>query len=124
MARVLPNLAPDLLDTVPMCRRRQRTVASAVSEGAWAQDILGPLTIPVIMQFLDIHQRVQQVHLLPSVTDRFVWKWCSSGWYSSRSAYLALFLGRASVEGAKQLWKSMAPRKVRFFMWLVLLRRC
>jgi hypothetical protein len=55
----ITDLASDLLDAVPMCRWRQRTVASTVSEEAWAQDILGPLTIPVIMQFLDIHQCVQ-----------------------------------------------------------------
>jgi hypothetical protein len=33
-------------------------VASVVNDGTWTQDILGPLTVPVLVQFLDIHSRL------------------------------------------------------------------
>jgi hypothetical protein len=68
----IDHLAPDLLDAVPMTRRKQRSIAFAVADGAWTQDILGPLTIPVLMQFLDIHNRIQQVHLSPESKDRLI----------------------------------------------------
>jgi hypothetical protein len=120
----IADLAPDLLDVIPLTRRKHRSVASAINDGVWTQDILGPLTDPMLMQFLDIHSRIQQVHLSPAIDDKFIRKWSSSGKYSSSLAYSALFLGQTVIEGAKQLWKTKAPNKARFFMWLVLLWRC
>jgi hypothetical protein len=43
-----------------------------------------------------------------------------SGLYSSSSAYLAMFVGQSSILGAKELWKTKAPGKCRFFFWSVL----
>jgi hypothetical protein len=112
----IADLAPDLLAVVPLTQRKQRSVASAITNGTWSQDILGPLTVPVLMQFLDIHSRIQQVQLTLDLEDRFVWKWTSSGKYTSSSTYSALFLGQTAMAGAKQLWKSKAPNKVCFFL--------
>jgi hypothetical protein len=42
------------------------------------------------------------------------------GQYSSSSTYAAVFLGQASIPGAKQLWKVRAPGKCHFFFWTVL----
>jgi hypothetical protein len=44
--------------------------------------------------------------------------------YSVASAYGAMFLGSSSPLGAKQLWKTAAPPRVRFFFWLVMHGRC
>jgi hypothetical protein len=41
--------------------------------------------------------------------------------YSCRSSYLALCNEETSILGAKELWKTRAPRKCIFFMWLALL---
>jgi hypothetical protein len=99
-------------------------VASAVNDRCWTQDILAPLIILVLMQFLELHNHIQQVQLSPQIEDRFVWRWSPSGNYSTRSAYSALFLGQTVVEGARQLWKVHAPNKVHFFMWVVLMGKC
>ena len=40
--------------------------------------------------------------------------------YSAALAYGAMFLGSSPVLGAKLLWKTAAPHRVRFFFWLLL----
>jgi hypothetical protein len=85
----------------------------------WIRDVSDAITVPVLMQYLELHHRLQHVSVQPGVPDRFVWRWCSSGTYSSASAYRALFLGRA-----KELWHSKAPNNVHFFVWLVIHGRC
>lgn len=55
--------------------------------------------------------------------DSMIWRWESSGEYSSRSAYRALFLGRIHFQ-YKPIWKSLAPPHYHYFLWLVSLNRC
>jgi hypothetical protein len=52
--------------------------------------------------------------------DRLVWRWSSSGIYSSSLAYSPIFLGQSSILGAKQLWKTKTSGKCRFFFSTVL----
>jgi len=56
-------------------------------------------------------------HLQP---DRFIWKWLLDGRYSASSAYRAFFSRSSSLLGAKELWQTKAPPKVKFFGWLAL----
>jgi hypothetical protein len=58
------------------------------------------------------------------VPDQLQWRWSPNGTYSSRSAYAALMFEQLVIPGARELWKTHAPNKCRFFIWLVLLRRC
>jgi hypothetical protein len=51
-------------------------------------------------------------------------KFCASGNYSASSAYKALFQGSIGFEPAERVWKSWAPRKCKFFIWLVEHDRC
>jgi hypothetical protein len=53
--------------------------------------------------------------------DRFVWKWTADGKYSASSTYRAFFAGSTSLLGARELWKTKALPRVKFF-WLVLHR--
>jgi hypothetical protein len=95
-------------------------VQTTLPGNAWIQDIIGALTIPTIVQYLHLRERIQQVALQPDVQDSFTWRWLASGEYSSRSAYAALHLGQTELLGAKQVWKAKAPREFKFYMWLVL----
>lgn len=52
--------------------------------------------------------------------DRFVWRWTADGKYSPSSAYRAFFAGSSLLLGAKELWKTKAPLRVKFFFWLAL----
>jgi hypothetical protein len=91
---------------------------------AWIRDIKGALIVQVVMQYLQLFQRLQSVQLRPGAHDQLVWRWNPNGCYSSGSAYTSLMLGQSSVLGCMELWKTKAPNNCRFFVWLVLLGRC
>ena len=56
--------------------------------------------------------------------DQYIWRLSSSGQYTAKSAYDALFQGAISFAPYERIWKSWAPPKCQFFMWLVAHRRC
>jgi hypothetical protein len=66
---------------------------------------------------------LQDVVLQLLQADRFVWKWSSDGKYSASSAYRAFFNGSAALLGAREIWQTKVPPKVKFFFWLVLHQR-
>jgi hypothetical protein len=70
-----------------------------------------------------LHLRRRPPHS-SSVTNRVEQMRTASGEFSSASAYRALFISRSLLLGASHLWKVQAPRRVRFFCWLVLHDRC
>jgi hypothetical protein len=109
---------------VPLRRQRTRTVASALRQNKWIRDLLGPLTVPVLMQYLSLRNRLQDVNLDNNILDQIMWRWCPSGCYSSKSAYLTLFNGQTGMLGTKEAWKIRAPNEVRFFIWLAVQNRC
>lgn len=63
---------------------------------------------------------LEEVSLSPAVPDRFVWRWTADGAYSASSAYKVFFVGMASMLGAKELWRSRAPPKIKLFFCLAL----
>jgi hypothetical protein len=118
--RCIRNLVPDLWDSIPAHVRRRRMVAEGLDVNHWIQDIIGALMILVIVQYLQLCGLVDGVRLDPAMQDMLVWRWTTSGDYSASSAYAALFHGQTALGGAKELWKSRAPNKCRFFLWLAL----
>jgi hypothetical protein len=86
-------------------------------------DITGPLTVPIILQYLEARQRIDVIQLNAEEPDRFTWRWTASGQFSSKSAYDAMFASESSILGVKEPWKSRAPNRCRFFIWLSLLGR-
>jgi hypothetical protein len=91
--RRIAVFAPDLVDAVLRRIRRQRTVQQALHDAAWIADISGALTIPVLVQYLQLRERLQVVTLQPEVPDSITWRWSACGSYSASSAYSALLLG-------------------------------
>jgi hypothetical protein len=67
---------------------------------------------------------LEQVLLLPGVPDTFVWRLAASQQYSASSAYGAMFIGCSRPLGARQLWKTSAPPRVKLFYWLVMHGKC
>jgi hypothetical protein len=53
-----------------------------------------------------------------------VWIHSSSGQFSSKSCYKAFFLGSITFEPWKRLWKTWAPPKCKFFIWLAIRNKC
>jgi hypothetical protein len=99
------------------------TVAEALHQNAWIRHITGPLTMRVLLEFnhlCDILEGVQ----LSAEPDTFSWRLTADQNYSAASAYGAMFLGSSRPIGAKQIWNTSAPPRVKFFFWLVMHGRC
>jgi hypothetical protein len=79
--------------------------------------------MPVLCQYVRVWYVITDVALDSFQSDRFVWKWTPDGRYSASSTYRAFFAGASEMLGAKELWKTKAPPKVKFFFWLALHRR-
>jgi hypothetical protein len=116
----LDQLAPNLVAAVPSRCQTRRTLASALENNNWMQDITTPRTVPVLVQYVLIRERIEQVALRQGVEDKLLWHWSASGRYLASSACNVMFLGQTQVLGAKELWEVKAPNKCRFFVWLAL----
>lgn len=77
----------------------------------------------VLCQYLRVWSIIRDLVLHPLQEDRFVWRWTPDGKYSASSAYRAYFAGSASLLGAKELWQTKAPPRVKIFFWIALHRR-
>jgi hypothetical protein len=99
-------------------------VASSLARCAWIRDITGALTIPVLIQYLQLRQQLDTIDLSLRVEDQITWKWSSLVQYSYSSAYVAMFYGQSVVPGAKELWKVRAPNEFKLFFWLAIQNRC
>jgi len=121
--RSIKTIAPHLFQSVCKRAKRARRVSDALLDNQWIRDITGPLTSSVLYEFIMVWDLIQEVALQQGVSDVFSWKWSSSK-YSAASTYKAFFVGRTLMLGAKELWKTNAPGKCKFFIWLVLHERC
>ena len=104
-------------------RKRRATVAEALHNNAWIRHITGPLTMQVLLQFDRLYDLLEGVQLLAQ-PDTFAWRFTVDHCYSAASAYGAMFIGSSLPLGAKHIWKTSAPLKVKFFFWLVMHGRC
>jgi hypothetical protein len=52
--------------------------------------------------------------------DHHVWRHEASGLFTSKSCYNVLFFGSAVFEPWERLWKTWAPPKCKFFLWLAI----
>jgi hypothetical protein len=68
----LVELAPDLLQAVSRRHHKSRLVTDAIDNGRWIQDISGPRTVPVMVQFVLVFQKLQQVVLNPGAVDKLL----------------------------------------------------
>jgi hypothetical protein len=62
---------------------------------------------------------VADVVLSQNMPDQFKWKLTLHGFYTSKSAYEAFFVGSIKFGPTKRIWKTWVPFRCRFFIWLV-----
>lgn len=113
----IKDFAPNLFTVVPTRSIRSRMVREGLT-GGWLDDITPDLSAQAIAELLDIADRLEGFTLVEGTADKFVWNWETGGVYSSRSCYRSFFGGRVGMAGALQIWRSRAPPKCRFFLWL------
>ena len=116
------DLAPTLYNAVRP-RKKRATVAESLPGSAWARHIAGPISLQLLVELDHLCDRLQQVQLQQR-PDTFQWNLTADREYSAASAYGAMFFGSTPILGAKIIWKTAAPPKVRFFFWLAIHGRC
>ena len=119
----LMDIAPCLCNAVGPRIRSKRTVAQALQGGQWIRDITGALTVQVLLEYLQIWDRLGAIQL-GQQPDKICWRWSSDRIFSTASAYRAFFIGQHPIAGAKLIYKTRAPAKCNFFAWLALHDRC
>lgn len=119
----IKDLAPALFAALRHAGRR-KTVAQALRQRGWVRDITGALTVQVLLDYIFVWELTEGVILDPESQDRIRWRWSADGVYSASSAYNAMFFGSTRPLGARQLWKTKAPPKVKHFFWLAMHGRC
>jgi len=75
------------------------------------------------MEYLQVWDPLEGVILQQGVPDQFRWKLSQSGSYSSKTAYAACFVGSIRFPPWRRIWKSWAPLRCKFFLWLAIKQR-
>jgi hypothetical protein len=120
----IKELAPAVIASVPTKIANKRLVCEALMNFQWVNDFRGALTFTVLLEYFELYETLAGVVLQPEIPDTHIWKLSPSGQYSAKSAYEALFFGSTFFEPAERIWRTWAPGKCRFFMWLVEHNRC
>ncbi|GJN09811.1 hypothetical protein PR202_ga27851 [Eleusine coracana subsp. coracana] len=105
----IKSLAPTVFAGIPLRIQKKRTVAEALENGTWLQDIYncGGLSWHGIREFLRLWDYLLNIALADQ-EDHHIWKYEASGCYSSKSAYKAYFNGSVTFETWRRLWKTWA----------------
>ncbi|GJN34910.1 hypothetical protein PR202_gb23618 [Eleusine coracana subsp. coracana] len=117
-------IAPRIFMLVLKQKRNKHTVKEALLHDQWTQDIRGALGVAALAVLLVLVNNLDEVQLSPDVQDEHKWRFSESGQYSAKSAYTTLFIGATQFQPWQLIWKSWAPSKCQFFMWLALHNRC
>uniref|UniRef100_A0A0D9WD83 Reverse transcriptase zinc-binding domain-containing protein n=1 Tax=Leersia perrieri TaxID=77586 RepID=A0A0D9WD83_9ORYZ len=82
-------------------------------------ELLKITTLEQLNELVELGGLIQQVQLC-SRPDDIVWKMNADGIYTSKSAYLAQFIGSYSTIDFTKLWEANSEPKHRFMGWLIL----
>jgi hypothetical protein len=78
----------------------------------------------VLAQYLQLWDIVAGTVLTEGRQDEAVWRCTKDGNFSVSSAYRLFFIANKEFACAKPIWKSKAPMRCKFFMWLAVHKRC
>jgi hypothetical protein len=114
--KAISEIAPIISTLVPTRIANRRTVFEAMSGLRWVNDIHGIVTVQVLLEFLILCDLIDEVPLQSGVENKHIWRLSTSGKYSIKSAYNALFQGSIPFNAWERIWKSWAPNKCHFFL--------
>jgi hypothetical protein len=100
------------------------SVAEALVGNRWIRDVRGGVSTQAINQYLHLWDLTSSVHLVATSEDRLIWRHTEDGQFSTSSAYSLFFAANTRFPCASEIWKSKAPACCKFFMWLVVHKRC
>jgi len=101
---------------------KNRTIRDAIETLAWIRDIAYNLNNDLINDFKNLWNAIQsaQLNLEDNVEDEITWILESLGQYSASSAYDIQFADQIASNFSKLIWETWAPRRCKFFLWLLL----
>jgi hypothetical protein len=67
--------ASDLVAAVSARCHHSHTVTDALANNAWIRDISGALSIPVLVQYLQLKEHLVDVQLDLATADKTLWRW-------------------------------------------------
>jgi hypothetical protein len=117
-------LVPILFDITPKKITNRRTVQEALTDRRWIADITGSLSVGVLLDYLHLWNLISDFELLPDIEDKHTFSIAANGTYSAKAAYDGLFIGSVHFGHYERVWKTWAPSKCHFFLWLSVLNRC
>ena len=122
--KTVAEWAPNLFLLIPKRAKKLRTVAQGLQDRIWIADIRGALSVQVLVEYLQLWNLVDNLELQQDVPDQLSWRLSKHGTYSSKSAYEAYFTGTIKFGPWRRIWKTWAPLKCKFFVWLAVKNRC
>ena len=74
----------------------------------------------VLVEYLQLWNLVDEIYLQPDTADQHIWHFFGHGTYSSKSAYDAFHTGSITFGPWQRVWKTWAPLRCKFFIWLAI----
>ena len=74
----LVRSAPRLFARVSV-RSRKRPVRAAMEGDRWVRDITGSRTQQIMLEIVQVDEKLRAVTLTSGIADKFTWKWTSDG---------------------------------------------
>lgn len=105
-------------------RRKDKMVEQALANDAWIRDIRGGISVRATAEYLWVWDVVHSIQLTPGMADYIIWKRTPHGQFTVCSAYQLFFMHNIRFPCFRAIWKCKAPPRCKFFMWLVVLRKC
>ena len=112
-----------MVAAVPTRARNIHLVADALVDHKWAHDIQGGLSLIGLYELFQLADTLSDF-VLAQEDDSHIWRLDVSRQYTAKSAYLAFFNGAITFEPWRRIWKTWAPAKCKFFLWLAVRNRC
>ncbi|KAJ1257562.1 hypothetical protein BS78_10G005700 [Paspalum vaginatum] len=103
--------------------RKNISVLKAMRNNSWISHISPVSGASEIIEFVALWEALSEAHMNPEVEDEISWHWTDDGVYSTKSAYLAQFIGGHAKIKLLPIWKAKVEPKCRFFAWTLLRKK-
>nr|AAN04142.1 Putative retroelement [Oryza sativa Japonica Group]AAN04202.1 Putative retroelement [Oryza sativa Japonica Group]ABB46801.2 hypothetical protein LOC_Os10g07160 [Oryza sativa Japonica Group] len=98
------------LSSLSFVKNSGMTVAAALRNNSWVSDIRDGLSVQALGEYLDLWDVIAGISLDPASRDEMIWKAAPDG--------------RMKCPLGKIIWKSRAPARCKFFMFLAMRNAC
>jgi hypothetical protein len=114
---------PILIQMISKRALKRRTVAEGLTDRKWVLDIRGGLSVPILVEYLQLWSLVDGVGLQPDIADQHIWRLSAHCTYCSKSAYDAFFTGSIFFAPWRRVRKTWPPLRCKFLVWLAIKNR-